>query len=95
MFTGPSPFRMLIILSIVIYIKTAEIVLINPLCPLVLGDFKDGGHPQTTGSKYPAPLFSTVSYYTQSRLVCRAGVALNIFLISYIITAQIGRRMNL
>jgi hypothetical protein len=30
----------------------------NPLFPPFLGEFKAGGHPQTPGRKYPAPLFS-------------------------------------
>jgi hypothetical protein len=37
--------------------ETSEILLINPLCPPILGDFEAGGHPQTPGRKYPAPLF--------------------------------------
>ena len=38
--------------------ETVEILLINPLYPSILGDFfKAGGHPQTPGRKYPAPLF--------------------------------------
>jgi hypothetical protein len=37
--------------------ESAEIVLINPLYPPFLGDIIAGGHPQTPGRKYPAPLF--------------------------------------
>ena len=40
-----------------VYIYKAEIVLIKPLYPQVLGGFLSGGHPQTPGRKYPAPLF--------------------------------------
>ena len=38
--------------------ETAEIVSINLLYPPILGGFlKLGGHPQTPGREYPAPLF--------------------------------------
>jgi hypothetical protein len=40
-----------------VLIETAEIVSINPLIPQDWGTFKSGGHPQTPGRKYPAPLF--------------------------------------
>jgi hypothetical protein len=40
------------------FTENAEIGLINPLYPPILGDFlKAGGHPQTPGRKCPASLF--------------------------------------
>jgi hypothetical protein len=39
-----------------ISLVTAEIVSINPLIPQSWGTSKSGGHPQTLGRKYPAPL---------------------------------------
>jgi hypothetical protein len=38
-------------------IENAEIVLINPLYPPVLGDFSSWGTPPDPRRKYPAPLF--------------------------------------
>ena len=38
--------------------ENAEMVLINPLYPPILGDFlRLGGHPQSPGRKYPLSLF--------------------------------------
>jgi hypothetical protein len=42
--------------------ESAEIALINPLYPPVLGESKAGGHLHTPGRNYPAPGFSAVSY---------------------------------
>jgi hypothetical protein len=37
--------------------EAAEIALINSLAPQFWGTYKVGGHPQTPGRRYPAPLF--------------------------------------
>ena len=47
-----------------------EIISINPLYPPILGGlFEAGGHPQTPGRKYPAPL-SQQSLYVRYAIDC-------------------------
>jgi hypothetical protein len=47
--------------------ESAEIVSINPLIPQSWGTFEVGGHPQTPGRKYPAPLFQQSPLYERIR----------------------------
>jgi len=44
------------------FYETAGIASINPLTHNLGGLFKAGGHPQTPGRKYPAPLFQQSHY---------------------------------
>jgi hypothetical protein len=54
--------------------ELVEMTLINPLIPQSWGIFKAGGHLQTPGRKYPAPLFQrSLSICTRSSTIARRG----------------------
>jgi hypothetical protein len=59
-----------------------EIVSINPLVPQSWGTLKAGGHLQTPGRKYPAPLFRQSLYIKSARQDrFETGGRLNVFIV--------------